>query len=98
MPHSRFVRRLILALLLGIISLSSVFQAQPTSAALRQRCFSETGYCVSGPILAYWERNGGLPVFGFPISSLNTETVEDWRGPVQWFQRDRLEDHGGSGV
>src|SRR5215213_3977001 len=97
MRPSIIVRRLMLALL-AIMSLSLLFGADPTSAAPRQRCFSETGFCVSGPILTYWERNGGLPVFGYPISALNTETVEYWSGPVQWFERDRLEDHGSSGV
>src|SRR5215217_3350596 len=97
MRPSIIVRRLMLALL-AIMSLSLLFGADPTSAAPRQRRFSETGFCVSGPILTYWERGGGLAVFGYPISSLNTETVEQWSGPVQWFQRDRLEDHGTSGV
>jgi hypothetical protein len=64
-----------------------------------ERCFQETGYCISGAIRAYWERNGGLAVFGLPISPLRTETVEGtWTGPVQWFERDRLEDHGANGV
>src|SRR5262249_43386956 len=45
------------------------------------------------------ERNGGLAIFGYPISDLATETVEGtWTGPVQWFERDRLEDHGAEGV
>jgi hypothetical protein len=99
MLHSYLVKRLMLALLLGMVSLSAVFQAQPASAAPRQRCFPETGYCVSGPILAYWERNGGLPVFGFPIADQQVETIEgSWTGPVQWFQRDRLEDHANEGL
>lgn len=98
MPQSIVVRRLMLALLLAAVSLTSLFAAHPTNAAPRQRCFSETGFCVSGPILTYWERNGGLSVFGYPISTLITETVEQWSGPVQWFERDRLEDHGTSGV
>jgi hypothetical protein len=72
----------------------------PTAAAAQtaQRCFPETGFCISGPIRRYWERNGGLAVFGFPISAQRTETVEgSWTGPVQWFERDRLEDHWNDG-
>jgi hypothetical protein len=56
-----------LVLLLGVMSLTSLLAAHPTNAAPRQRCFSETNFCVSGPILASWERNGGLAVFGYLI-------------------------------
>lgn len=63
------------------------------------RCFSETGYCIGGAIRAYWEHNGGLAVFGYPITGLTTETIEGtWTGPTQWFERDRLEDHSSDGV
>lgn len=68
--------------------------------AARTRCFAETGFCVSDPILAYWEKNGGLAVFGYPISGpITDELVEyTWIGTTQWFERDRLEDHGSAGV
>lgn len=65
----------------------------------RERCFAETGYCIRGALLDYWEQYGGLETFGYPISPLRLETVEgSWTGPVQWFERDRLEDHGVQGV
>jgi hypothetical protein len=91
------LKRIILwfGVLVGICAIAFT----PVSAAPRTRCFAETGYCVSDPILRYWESNGGLAVFGYPISPLRTETVEGaWVGPTQWFERDRLEDHGGEGV
>jgi DNA/RNA endonuclease G (NUC1) len=56
-----------------------------------QRCFSETGQCIHGPIRAYWERNGGLAIFGFPITTQRAETVESLTLQVQWFERDRIE-------
>jgi hypothetical protein len=80
-----------LALLIGLAA--GIAQAQPG-----ERCFAETNQCISGPIRAYWERNGGLAIFGYPISPQRDEMVEQWSGPVQWFQRDRLEDHGAEGV
>jgi hypothetical protein len=88
-----------LVLLIGIAAFTTMLRA-PTQALAQsqERCFAETGYCIAGPIRTYWERNGGLPVFGFPISSLTTESVEGQVIPVQWFQRDRLEDHGRDGV
>jgi hypothetical protein len=56
-------------------------------------CFSETGFCISGRIREYWEQNGGLPVFGYPITAQQAETVEGQSVQVQWFERNRLELH-----
>jgi hypothetical protein len=37
-------------------------------------------------------------VFGYPISGVQVETIEGtWTGPIQWFERDRLEDHSNEG-
>lgn len=84
--------------MIGAVLFGFLQQIQTVNAQ-RTKCFDKTGYCVSDPILAYWEKNGGLAVFGYPISELQSETVEGaWTGPVQWFERDRLEDHGGDGV
>lgn len=92
------MRRLLIFLALAMLPLAMLVLPHPASAQ-RTRCFNETGYCVSDPILGYWERNGGLAVFGYPITDLRVETVEGtWTGPVQWFERDRLEDHGAEGV
>jgi len=67
--------------------------------AQQPRCFTETGFCIEGVIRTYWEQNGGLPVFGYPTTELRVETNNDgWTGPTQWFERDRLEDHGSIGV
>ena len=39
-----------------------------------------------------WQRNGGLPVFGFPLTEVITETLEDGRAyEVQYFERARFE-------
>jgi len=85
------MRRLCMLLLLLI---GSGLPVGATVAAPDDRCFAETGFCIGGAIRAYWESNGGLPVFGYPITAQRTETVEGtWTGPVQWFERDRLEDH-----
>jgi len=93
---TRAVQRALLVLALCIVGLGLL--PVKTAQAAATRCFAETGFCVSGPILDYWERNGGLPVFGYPISDQHTETVEGtWTGPVQWFERDRLEDHSREG-
>jgi hypothetical protein len=56
-----------------------------------ERCFPETGQCIGGRIRLYWEANGGLAVFGYPITAVAAETVEGVPLQVQWFERDRLE-------
>lgn len=84
---------------MALIAFGATLPPPTASADLQERCFPETGYCIREPILDYWERNGGLAVFGYPISDLHDEVVEgSWYGPVQWFERDRLEFHGPDGV
>ncbi len=83
MHSPRVLAPALLALLLALLTLPV--------AAQDQRCFVETGFCISGPIRTSWERNGGLGVFGFPISSQTQEMVEGRVLQVQWFERDRLE-------
>ena len=52
--------------------------------------FSETGQRVAEPFATYWQENGGLPVFGYPIS---TRFTDDRGLQVQWFERARFEYH-----
>lgn len=87
----------------AVLVLLPLLPATPAAAQTALRCFPETGYCIEGAFRAYWERNGGLPVFGFPVGPVQVEEVRDeqgsvvFTGPVQWFERDRLEDHSGAG-
>lgn len=68
--------------------------APPASPpAANQRCFSETGFCIAGRIREFWEQNGGLPVFGYPITPQRVEQIEGRDLQVQWFERNRLELH-----
>jgi tetratricopeptide (TPR) repeat protein len=72
--------------------------AASSPASTDERCFAETGYCIAGAIRTYWEQQGGLAVFGYPITAQREETIEGATLSVQWFERDRLEDHGAAGV
>ncbi|NJN65642.1 MAG: hypothetical protein HC884_02460 [Chloroflexaceae bacterium] len=97
------VRRWIWALVvLGVIGAVLAgwhrFRGEAVQAQTDRRCFAETNLCIEGAIRQYWERNGGLTVFGYPITAQATETVEEQDLLVQWFERDRLEDHGSQGV
>jgi hypothetical protein len=78
-------------LILLLLWLSAPVAPPGAQALPRQRCFQPTGFCVADPMLAYWERQGGLPIFGYPISESRFETVEGRTLEVQWFERDRLE-------
>jgi plastocyanin len=56
--------------------------------------FQETGHNVSGGFLAYWQANGGLPQFGYPLTEVITETLGDGKSyQVQYFERARFEYH-----
>ncbi len=56
--------------------------------------FRETGHNVGGRFRQFWQQNGGLAIFGYPISEEFTETLEDGRPYlVQYFERVRLEYH-----
>jgi hypothetical protein len=58
-----------------------------------QRCFPETGQCISGRFREYWEQNGGLAVFGFPISAVMGQEADDGMFETQWFERNSFELH-----
>ncbi|MCS6840067.1 MAG: class F sortase [Roseiflexus sp.] len=80
--------------LLVIVAACTGMLLPPVARAQRgERCFTETGYCISGRIREFWEQNGGLRVFGYPITPLQTETIEGRPLQVQWFERARLELH-----
>jgi hypothetical protein len=74
-----------------LLLLAALVPTLSVAAQTDQRCFPETGFCISGPIRQYWERNGGLSVFGFPITEQRVEVIEGRVLQVQWFERDRLE-------
>jgi hypothetical protein len=79
----------LVALILGLL---------PASPALgAPRCFPETGpnitACVDGRIREFWERQGGLPVFGYPLAPAFEQPTADGPITVQLFERARLEHH-----
>ena len=57
-------------------------------------CFAETGFCVRGRFLAYWQAHGGLALNGYPLGAEHVETLEDGQNyTVQYFERVRMEYH-----
>ncbi len=58
------------------------------------RFFDVTRHAVGGAFLDFWNRNGGMDTFGFPISEEFDELLPDGNTyRVQYFERARLEYH-----
>ena len=56
--------------------------------------FPQTGHNVGRRFADYWAINGGLAQFGYPLSELFEERLEDGRVyAVQYFERARFEHH-----
>jgi hypothetical protein len=49
--------------------------------------------CIEGRFLDYWRQNGGLPVFGYPISPATQQTNGEGTFLTQYFERNRFEYH-----
>ena len=83
---------LILALLLPLALSTVQVTAAPGSA--RSRYFPETGYTVSGSFLDYWENNGGLYIYGYPITAEFEDVSTDGNTYLtQYFERAIFEYH-----
>ncbi|HMA34623.1 MAG TPA: M23 family metallopeptidase [Chloroflexia bacterium] len=68
----------------------------PFPSSADHQYFAVTGHSIGGEILRFWRGQGGLPIFGYPLSE---ELSEDGY-TVQYFERARLEWHpelGGTG-
>lgn len=73
---------LVLLLLFGL-------SAPPARAQTPQRYFSQTGHYVKGAFRSFWERNGGVAIFGYPVTE---EYIRRADGKiVQYFERARFE-------
>lgn len=57
--------------------------------------FPETGHALGGQFLTFWQQNGGLPTFGYPLSEEFAEynTQDGQVYTVQYFERARFEFH-----
>jgi hypothetical protein len=82
-----------LTLVLMIASLLLV--TAPAQAAPDDICFQQVPDCISGRFAQYWQDNGGLAVFGLPLSAAAKQRTGE--GPVtylvQFFERARFELH-----
>ena len=79
---------------LGAIETGSQQQTapfQPVDGADDPNCtfYPQTGHRLCFGFRSFWEQNGGLPVFGYPIS----EEFQENGYTVQYFERGRFEYH-----
>jgi hypothetical protein len=65
------------------------------NASPEWRTFSETGQALSDAFLTFWDRHGGLPIFGYPLSPRASERNADTgeRHATQYLERQRFEYH-----
>ena len=85
---------IIAALTVMVVSAAATV-AQPAEPVDGCSYFSETGHNLCEPFEDYWTGNGGLPVFGFPISEAADEFNADRQDTylTQYFERERMEHH-----
>jgi hypothetical protein len=88
LPTRRIVTRALVVVLALFLIVPVIAQAAPTTNPSRVY-FSETGHYLANGFLDYWRQNGGLMMFGYPI----TEEFSQSGLTVQFFQRAVLEYH-----
>ena len=88
------MRRLYL-IVLTILSAAMLFVPQASNAQLSRLCFDAPGItdCIEGRFREYWEQNGGLAVFGYPISPAAMQQTAEGSFLTQYFERNRFELH-----
>lgn len=64
-------------------------QVKPFQSTKTKAYVPQTGHSLSEPFLSHWKGNGGIELFGYPIS----EPFAQGTLTVQWFERARFEYH-----
>jgi hypothetical protein len=69
--------------------------ASPGADTATRRYFPEVRHTLSDRFLAYWQKYGGLPMFGYPLSEPFSEVsaTDGKTYTVQYFERARFEYH-----
>jgi hypothetical protein len=73
--------------------LSLLAFAAPAQAASKEICFPQVPDCLTFRFMTFWRDNGGLAVFGLPLSPRKNEKIGDQKYPVQYLERARFELH-----
>jgi hypothetical protein len=87
-PESNRPWKVELANVGSLVSMGRTFApAAQTSTTDERTYFEQTGHTLGGTFGQYWKANGGLAIFGFPIS----EEFQEAERTVQYFERARFE-------
>jgi len=73
----------------GVTNVVVILDGGPLYDARGPDYFPLTGHYTQLPFSQYWHDNGGLPVFGYPI----TEQIVEGGYRTQYFERQRMEHH-----
>ena len=86
--HRRFF-----ALVLPV--LWSLLVPQPSKVQASPLCFDVPGIssCIEGRFREYWEQNGGLAIFGYPLTTAALHNTDEGTFLTQYFERYRFELH-----
>ena len=91
------MRRSSSVVILAILLASGLVTSRSLEAQGTRLCFNVPGIsnCIESRFRQYWEQNGGLAVFGYPISAAQNERNRDTGQTylTQWFERNRFELH-----
>lgn len=83
--------------IIAVLAVFASVQFASARPATAPQCFTVPGIsdCIDGRIKEFWNANGGLPVFGYPITAqrpeVNTDTKQTYQ--TQRFERNRFELH-----
>ena len=88
------MRRLHLLVVVATLA-GTLFAPRWSQAQGGRRCFNvpQISNCIEGRFREYWEQNGGLPVFGYPITAATRQQTAEGTFLTQYFERNRFELH-----
>jgi len=82
-------------LAISVVALAALLSPRTLVAQGDQLCFNVPGIsnCIEGRFREYWVQNGGLPVFGYPVSPATMQQTAEGTFLTQYFERNRFELH-----
>ena len=83
------MRRIIVLLVSCMLGWLAITPVQAASGI----CFPQVPNCITGRFATFWQENGGLAVFGLPVSPASKQMVNNSSYLTQYFERARFELH-----